>query len=508
MTASENIIKAETGPGSVVVKEEVSVICVLCGQEGHMGKDCREVVCILCCARGHLMEQCGDITIVDEGDDLGETTSVSEQEKPAIRLKSLTDLLEMKDEEKSLTLEESVTPQAVPTTHEQTTASAEDEEEEKFLIMMTKKFGKSTPPDVIALFKQKYCGLCCTKFSCEKFARKHYDGRGHESLIRKKTFRNRPLFWQMVFHALISKEPRGATEEEIFQYILDTFSAHLRDDPKLVRAEMVRTIRDMVERFHNVVKTNGVYRLRDRKPSDAPKPVPEGLVEKKNGGGAIQEQKPASVGYSNYKRHLDDETSKDRDDRKYRNRNKDHVNDLDKSRDLKVELENDRKHRREEKDREEKNRRYRDSDTSRDDGSRRRYPEHSRRLQRSSPRRRSRSRHGKSSSPAGWLSKPYKGSDFSPFLDSPRSRGSPPIAIDLKSEVATFAPTPVSLPQIPQNYFTTTPQFMSGFPMPTYSFPTFMTMTNPGMTDTLSSMFLMATQGQHTITPPPTPEEL
>merc|ERR1719341_1901043 len=318
------------------------------------------------------MDQCGDITVQDE--EVDETTSVSVERPPAtIRLKNLNDLLEMKDGDKSVSLEES-SPPVAPTTKDEHPQPSDYEEEERFHSSMVRKFSKTTPPDVIALFKQKYCGLCCIKFSCERFASKHYNGRGHDSLIRKKTFRNRPLFWQMVFHALISVEPRGATEEEIFQYILETFSAHLCDNPKQVRAEMITTIRDMVDRFHNVGKTEGVYRLRDRKPSDAPKPVPEGLVEKKKvGGNSMKDQKPISFGFSNFQRHLEEKKGRDRDVR-IRSGSKDLVRDRDKSRDSRGVIDSDRRHRVEERsgrgrdgDRDIRHRKsYRDRSNSRD----------------------------------------------------------------------------------------------------------------------------------------------
>jgi len=486
-------LKQETDIKLEMVKqEEVSVICVLCGQEGHMGKDCREVVCILCCARGHLMDQCGDIIVQDE--EVDETTSVSELERPAatIRLKNLNDLLEMKEGDKSVSLEESSSPvAAVPTTKEESDLppTSDDEKEERFHKSMVRKFSLSTPPDVIALFKQKYCGLCCIKFSCERFASKHYDGRGHDSLIRKKTFRNRPLFWQMVFHALISVEPRGATEEEIFQYILETFSAHLNDDSKQVRAEMINTIRDMVGRFHNVVKTDGVYRLRDRKPSDAPKPVPEGLVEKKKGAGSlVKDQKPISFGFSNFQRHLEEKKGKDRDVRR-RSGSKDLVRDRDRSRDSRRGVDSDRRHRREERS-------SRGSDRSRDIGHRKscrdRSSSRDRSSRRSSRRQRSRSSHRRSSSPKD-LSK----SNRSVELPLP----------NVKSEFPMFIPNSMTIPHAPQNYFTSTPLNMNGG----YPFPTFMTLPTPGMAETLSSLFsgyLMASQPQQALTPPPTPEEL
>jgi len=95
-----------------------------------MGKDCEEVVCILCCAKGHLMDQCRDIVIVDdvEGEEgsekLDETTSVSSmQQTPTIRLKSLNDLLESKDDKVSL--EETVLP--VASTERDETAESEEE---------------------------------------------------------------------------------------------------------------------------------------------------------------------------------------------------------------------------------------------------------------------------------------------------------------------------------------------------------------------------------------------
>ena len=59
------------------------------------------------------------------------------------------------------------------------------------------------PLEVIDMFKEEYCGLCCIKFSGSKFCWKHYTGRGHAGLLQRRTYRNRPLPWQMVFHALI-----------------------------------------------------------------------------------------------------------------------------------------------------------------------------------------------------------------------------------------------------------------------------------------------------------------
>jgi len=498
-------VKAEAGIKFEMVKQEVFVICVLCGQEGHIGKDCREVVCILCCARGHLMDQCGDITVQDE--EAEETTSVSELEKPTatIRLKNLNDLLQMKG--KSVSLEESSVA-AVPITKEDSEPplGSDDDKEERFHKSMIRQFSQSTPPDVIALFKQKYCGLCCIKFSCERFASKHYNGRGHDSLIRKKTFRNRPLFWQMVFHALISVEPRGATEEEIFQYILETFSAHLCDNPKQVRAEMITTIRDMVDRFHNVVKTDGVYRLRDRKPSDAPKPVPEGLVEKKKvGGNSMKDQKPISFGFSNFQRHLEEKKGRDRDVR-IRSGSKDLVRDRDKSRDSRGVIDSDRRHRVEERsgrgrdgDRDIRHRKsYRDRSNSRDRSSRR-----------SSRRQRSRSNHRRNSSHKGEKRRTSSHSDStSSSLESTKSFRPAELPLpNLKSEFPMFIPNSMSIPQASQNYFTSAPTVMNGY----HPFPTFMTLPAPGMSETLSSLFsgfLMASQPQQALTPPPTPEEL
>ena len=389
-------IKAE------IINDDVTVVCVLCGQSGHMGKDCKEVVCILCCAKGHLMEECGDIIIEESGggDDVkahndvmvGEPTSGSTLHEPAtIRLKNLNDLLNNDGggDGKVVSLEEATTPQAVPTTfQEKSRKVADDEDDKKFQILMTRMFGKTTPPDVIALFKQKYCGLCCIKFSCEKFAKKHYDGRGHEALIRKKTFRNRPMSWQMVFHALISVDPEGATEDEIFEYICETFSAHLGHDLERVRDEMVATIRDMVDRFHNVIESAGVYRLRDRRPGDAPKPVPNGLlVDKKKCEEVVGDLKPNNSRYSGYQRQVDSR-HKDWDIR--RNRSEEEKF-RPRARDLREDLDRERRYRRERVSRQERNR-------SRD-GRRQVYKERSRSrsrsrdYRRSSHRRRSRSRH-------------------------------------------------------------------------------------------------------------------
>ena len=42
---------------------------------------------------------------------------------------------------------------------------------------------------VIEMFKPGYCGLCCIKFSGEKFCWKHYTGKGHAGLLQRKSYR-------------------------------------------------------------------------------------------------------------------------------------------------------------------------------------------------------------------------------------------------------------------------------------------------------------------------------
>jgi len=474
----------------VLEKAEVVEVCVLCGGEGHVGKDCVEEVCILCCARGHVMDQCGDITVVDNDSDL---------EKPAIRLMKLDDLLGVgKDGDKNVLLDETtITLQAVPTTTENRSYKHYEEEvDEKFLRKMTRMFEKTTPPDVIALFKERYCGLCCIKFSCDKFAKKHYEGRGHESLIKKKTFRNRPMFWQMVFHALISREPKGATEEEIFEYIIDTFSAHVSDNRQQVRADMVSTIRDMVERFKNVVNCNGVYRLRDRKPGEAPKPVPTGLVEKKYEEGASKDQMSIRSGYFDLKRQYDMKRQEKGDCINSSSRNKDFERRvLDRSRDLKCELERDRSQRRRREDRSRNER-----DRSRDSSLRKRYRERRRSRDRS-PRRsgyryQSRSSHVRESSPTGLRSRrPVEVETYHEIV---------------KPEAAVICPNILGSNPVNSKCFPQSQHVVAGYPSYAYPTPTIMNMVTPGMAESLSALLsgiMTATQTQQALTPPPTPEE-
>jgi len=491
-------VKTELALKLEMVKQEVAVTCVLCGQEGHMGKDCVEVVCILCCARGHLMDQCMDIVMVDEHEDGGEgienleeTTSVSEQ-LPVIRIKNM-DLLLKSD--------------TFPVSFEETssrTDAKKDVEEEKFHKFMIRKFSHSTPPDVVSLFKEKYCGLCCTKFSCEKFAWKHYNGKGHESLIKKKTFRNRPLFWQMVFHALISVEPNGATKDEIFKFILETFSAHLSDNPKQVRTEMDRTIKDMVERFNNVINVEGVYKLRDRKPNDVPKPVPEGLVEKNKYSESFgKEKKLIKSGFSNFQRHLSEKLSMGREeDRREGSRRSRSDEDL-----VRRDGDRDRSERRQGRSRERhSDRRYRRGEERKSDegkdrdrmcrkrkersSSRNRYSKRTK-SRRSSHRDRSRSNHRNSSKDG--IS---DATDHKPVFVRPVSI-TPELPVMLTSNAMAYPPTT-------QAFSTPTP-VMAGYP--SFPCPTYMTMPTTGMAETLASLFsgyLIAPQGhQSLLTPPP-----
>ena len=87
------------------------------------------------------------------------------------------------------------------------------------------------------------------------------------------TFRNCPLPWQMVFHALISR-PEGARREQIKEFIEETFPGQLgtREVARMVEI----TLEDMVGRFNNVIENRGIYKLRDRSPSEQPKPIPSG----------------------------------------------------------------------------------------------------------------------------------------------------------------------------------------------------------------------------------------
>ena len=118
------------------------------------------------------------------------------------------------------------------------------------------------PLEVIDMFKEEYCGLCCIKFSGPKFCWKHYTGRGHAGLLQRRNYRNRPLPWQMVFHALIQvrpalatatapQEPEGASQQQIVSFIQGRFPSQLegREGAALVEA----TLGDMVNRFRNVV---------------------------------------------------------------------------------------------------------------------------------------------------------------------------------------------------------------------------------------------------------------
>jgi len=471
--------------------DDVAVVCVLCGELGHMGKDCKEVVCILCCARGHLMEECGDIIIEESDVDIkvhdervGEPTSGSKPQKPAIRLKSLNDLIDSDGDSKVVSLEEVTTPKAVPTTLEQKSRKVSDDDDNKFQVSMTRMFGKMTPPDVIALFKRKYCGLCCIKFSCEKFAKKHYDGKGHESLIRKKTFRNRPMCWQMIFHALISVDPEGATEDDIFEYICETFSAHIVHDLEKVRDEMVATLGDMVGRFHNVVESGGVYRLRDRKPGDAPNPVPNGLVEKNKCVEVEGDLKPTNSRHSSYHRHVDSRLG-DRDSGKNRSSIIDQRKMVDyeraRSRDLKEDLDRDRRYRRDGKYR-------RERDRSRD-GRVKAYRERSRSRSRSTDYRRSSRRHRSRSR--------HERTDL-----APPDRGSERFNVHRSTQVKTepiIVPNH-SLPQLNQDYYPPIQQVLAPYQ------PYFMTTPS----ETFSSLFaglLTAAQTPQGLTPPPTPEE-
>ena len=39
------------------------------------------------------------------------------------------------------------------------------------------------------MFRPGYCGLCCIKFSGDKFCWKHYTGKGHAGLLQRKSYR-------------------------------------------------------------------------------------------------------------------------------------------------------------------------------------------------------------------------------------------------------------------------------------------------------------------------------
>lgn len=144
-----------------------------------------------------------------------------------------------------------------------------------FREQMVRLFRSEVPLEVIDMFKEEYCGLCCIKFSGPKFCWKHYTGRGHAGLLQRRTYRNRPLPWQMVFHALI-QEPEGASQQQIVSFIQGRFPSQL--EGREVAALVEATLGDMVNRFRNVVfdQASHQYRLRDRRPTDLPNPIPAG----------------------------------------------------------------------------------------------------------------------------------------------------------------------------------------------------------------------------------------
>merc|ERR1740128_427446 len=140
---------------------------------------------------------------------------------------------------------------------------------------MLSLFHPHVPKEVIEMFKPGYCGLCCIKFSGDKFCWKHYTGKGHAGLLQRRTYRNRPLPWQMVFHALI-QEPEGASQQQIVSFVQARFPS--QQDGREVAALVEATLGDMVNRFRNVVYEHAshLYRLRDRRPTDLPNPIPAG----------------------------------------------------------------------------------------------------------------------------------------------------------------------------------------------------------------------------------------
>jgi len=465
--------------------------CVLCGLEGHIGKNCKEIVCILCCAKGHLMEQCSEqqhiTSDLPNNSDNGGKASISVESsattKTTIRLKNLNDLMVHSDASTLSINSSSSKSDPSPGERSSKVNSQNEYEEKKFARLMDKKFASYVPSDVIELFKKKYCGLCCIKFSGDDFARKHYEGRGHETLIRKKTYTNRPRFWQMIFHALITVDPKGATEEEIFGYIVETFSAHINENRKHVRAEMIHTINEMVDRFNNVVVKNGVYKLRDRNPKDIFKSTSSYDREKER----TERDQSKSWYDSDKRRHSGryDENSHHKKEREY--------------------VGSELRYERDDKQYSMKNHRNKE-----------RYE--SSRSRRYSRRSRSRSPHN--------LRKSYHEKPRSKYEDKSTSnvqnrehtrrsctpQRSPKCASKLIDEPVVT--TDIRAPQVPISP-TTPPTMMQVMTMPTYTSASipgyqlpFFTLTPENMSSLFSGYFLAPQQQQQQtiITPPPTPE--
>jgi len=475
--------------------DDSSMTCVLCNKIGHIGKDCVELVCILCCSKGHLMDQCTDFNLkvsrdMDVGSEADRNNVLTSKDKPSLRLKNLSALVDTESKDKNVTGKSKRT-----TSDAYEKKSEEFDDEESYKTRMMNKFYRLAPPDVIELFKQRYCGLCCIKFSCKNFAWKHYNGRGHYSLLERQTYRNRPLFWQMIFHALISAEPRGATEKEIFRYIRDTFSAHLPSDDKAVQTELVFTIKDMVERFNNVVVNEGVYKLRDRKPGEAPK----------FSYGSFSNRQRYDVKYDYYNpRNYD---RKYEYNRRYRDKS------VDRYRDLKYEV----KHHRESRDKENCARgeryRYRSRSRSRSRSGGRSGDQRSRNRRSHDPRT-SVKENQESRSKRNIRDDESRSASMSTETISPCQQiksepsSTPPIAnteitsafsqnLAIIPNVATQGVMPNSILQATniQDIF----QAVGGP-------PTLMAVT-PSMLSTMFSSFLAASQRQQALTPPATPEE-
>merc|ERR1712096_466140 len=258
----------------------------------------------------------------------------------------------------------------------------------------------------------------------------------------------------------------------------------------------------MVERFHNVINVEGVFKLRDRKPSDAPKPVPDGLVEKSKYIGSFGKEKTLiKSGFSDFERHLSEKLKGregvKREDGRDSRRDKDLERHGDRERSERSERKRgcsgDRSHRRGEerrnyggKDREEKCRKRRKERSS---SSRR-----TKRL-RSSHRDRSRSNKRNSSS----------------SKDSPTGKKSvymPPASLSLELPVM-FTSNSMTFSPVTQAFSTPAP-VMAGYPSNTC--PTYMTMPIPVMADSLASFYsgnLIAPQGHPALpTPPPTPGDV
>jgi len=157
-----------------------------------------------------------------------------------------------------------------------------DSNEDSFQRNIKESFEKVLSTEMVEALTTKKCGLCNENFEELKWAHRHYTGYNHKGAIKsyiRGTFQIHPPYFKMVWEAILSKQPEGMTDVQIFVYVMQKFNVgeDIKKIEQFIQYGIERLVaNDYVCKEENIFKVVDPSRALDIKAGSARVPANKG----------------------------------------------------------------------------------------------------------------------------------------------------------------------------------------------------------------------------------------